>query len=362
MYDFTSAYQSLIRDDIRYHHAIQIFIQQISSATEQRRYSLASKLIDELKFTGDQIAGKLERALIRLECARAYYNSGQYAQAIRDLEFAISLIESDARKSIDHYHYCAAAQWMLGCILIERSNMRREALLWWQKSLDSFKILIYHGETVPPDNSWYEDRYNIMCQAIEDLIRGKYVSVSRPLTKQVSTQLHGWSSSSLHSGSFNFLAVIDRIPAGGFGPSGVDPFVIGRIELEPVMDEIIIEGIVHRLYNLRGSTGETKLHPSRKYFILKVAGDSMNEGGIDSDDYILVLYQDTADNFDIVAAEIINIDSQATLKRYIKEKNIVRLEPQSDNPIHEVYDFPRPGYGFFIRGVVIAVFKPNLEN
>jgi SOS-response transcriptional repressor LexA len=128
------------------------------------------------------------------------------------------------------------------------------------------------------------------------------------------------------------------------------------------MDEFIVEGIFHRLYNLRGSTGETKLQPSREYFVLRVTGDSMNKVGIDSDNYVLVLRQDTADNLDIVAAEIINIDSQATLKRYVKENDIIRLEPQSDNPIHDVHEFPRPGYGFFIRGIVIAVFKPNPEN
>jgi tetratricopeptide (TPR) repeat protein len=220
MDDFTSAYQSLIREDIPYHHAIQIFIQRIFSEIEKGKYSLASKLIDELKFTGDYIAGKLERALIRLECARAYYNSRQHERAIRDLNFAISLLESDAKKSIYHYHYCAAAQWMLGCILLEKSNMKRAALISWQRSLDSFGILIYHAETLPPDNSWYEDRYIVMCQAIEDLIRGISVSASKSLAKQASAQLHGRPFSSLYSASFNYIDVIVRIPMKSISESG----------------------------------------------------------------------------------------------------------------------------------------------
>lgn len=67
-------------------------------------------------------------------------------------------------------------------------------------------------------------------------------------------------------------------------------------------------------------------------FILKVQGDSMIEAGILDDDYVLVKQQNQAMNGDIIVALL---EEEATIKRFFKEKNCIRLQPenQSMSPI-----------------------------
>jgi repressor LexA len=59
-------------------------------------------------------------------------------------------------------------------------------------------------------------------------------------------------------------------------------------------------------------------------YALKVEGQSMVESGILDGDYVIVRKQDTADDGDIVVALI---ENEATLKRFYREANGVRLEP-----------------------------------
>ncbi len=61
-------------------------------------------------------------------------------------------------------------------------------------------------------------------------------------------------------------------------------------------------------------------------YILRVRGESMIEAGILDGDYIMVKKQSTAKNGDIVVALI---DDEATVKRYFKEKDLIRLQPEN---------------------------------
>ncbi|QEK12163.1 transcriptional repressor LexA [Crassaminicella thermophila] len=63
-----------------------------------------------------------------------------------------------------------------------------------------------------------------------------------------------------------------------------------------------------------------------KYFMLTVKGDSMINAGILDGDYILVKQQQIANNGDIVVAMI---EDEATVKRFYKEKNYIRLQPEN---------------------------------
>lgn len=63
-------------------------------------------------------------------------------------------------------------------------------------------------------------------------------------------------------------------------------------------------------------------------FVLRVKGDSMINAGIFSGDYVVISCQNTARNGDIVAALI---DDEATLKRFYREKDHIRLQPENDN-------------------------------
>ena len=68
-------------------------------------------------------------------------------------------------------------------------------------------------------------------------------------------------------------------------------------------------------------------------FILRVEGDSMIEAGIYHRDYVVVKKQTTAQNGDIVIALI---DDSATIKRFFKEEDVFRLQPENQamDPIY----------------------------
>lgn len=61
-------------------------------------------------------------------------------------------------------------------------------------------------------------------------------------------------------------------------------------------------------------------------YMLHVQGDSMIEAGIFDKDLILVRKQSTAENGDIVVALI---DEEATVKRFFREKDHIRLQPEN---------------------------------
>ena len=75
------------------------------------------------------------------------------------------------------------------------------------------------------------------------------------------------------------------------------------------------------------------LKKNRQYFALKVKGDSMRDAGILEKDTVLIQRQNTAKNGDIVVAVV---DEKVTIKRFFKEANRIRLQPEnpSHNPIY----------------------------
>ncbi len=64
------------------------------------------------------------------------------------------------------------------------------------------------------------------------------------------------------------------------------------------------------------------------YFALHVRGDSMINAHILDGDIVIVEQTPVAENGDIVVALI---DDEATVKRFYKEKNHFRLQPENDN-------------------------------
>ena len=83
-------------------------------------------------------------------------------------------------------------------------------------------------------------------------------------------------------------------------------------------------------------------------FMLAVRGESMIEAGINDGDYVVVKEQPVANNGDIVVAII---DDGATVKRFYKEKDHIRLQPENSSmdPIITT--------DCSIAGKVVAVFR-----
>jgi len=69
--------------------------------------------------------------------------------------------------------------------------------------------------------------------------------------------------------------------------------------------------------------------PNRKeVFTLKVSGESMINAGIFDNDIVIVERTSDAKNGDIVVA--MTDENEVTLKRFFKEKNFIRLQPEND--------------------------------
>ena len=83
-------------------------------------------------------------------------------------------------------------------------------------------------------------------------------------------------------------------------------------------------------------------------FMLSVRGESMIEAGINDGDYVVVKEQPVANNGDIVVAII---EDGATVKRFYKEKDHIRLQPENSSmdPIITT--------DCQIAGKVVAVFR-----
>lgn len=87
---------------------------------------------------------------------------------------------------------------------------------------------------------------------------------------------------------------------------------------------------------------------SGEHFILSVRGESMINAGILDGDYVIVRKQNTAYNGDIVIAMI---DDEATVKRFYKENNVFRLQPE--NPTMDPIIVPE----LTILGKVVSLYR-----
>ena len=97
-------------------------------------------------------------------------------------------------------------------------------------------------------------------------------------------------------------------------------------------------------------TVEKKLLRGHKAYALRVEGKSMVDAGILDGDYVIVRQQDAADDGDIVVALI---DDEATLKRFYRNGDRVRLEPANKRMKPITVDSGE----FRIQGKMVAVHR-----
>jgi hypothetical protein len=346
-------------------HALAMYVQQMHAAVEKNNPKQALTLLDEVKETAATIADPLVQACVRLQCARADYNLKRSDEALQELDEAIDLLRPRAGYDSAYKHCDAVTHWMLGNLLLDMPGQHGAAVAAWQTCLDAFTNLVAWPSEFGAESSdnpeWYRDRCAEMRQGIERVVSAGTVRPPRkpapgPLPRPSAP--FKWPMSTLYSGNIRTIRVVGQIPAGGFAPSSMDPYIVETLRLEPSQDEFFIGNKPHRLVNLRGSPGVTELVSSTTYYLLQVKGDSMNADQIDPGDYVLLRQQCNADQMDIVAAEIVNVDTEATLKRFVRKNGKIILEPSSTNPSHQPFTFTDTTRNFFIRGVALGVFKP----
>ena len=109
----------------------------------------------------------------------------------------------------------------------------------------------------------------------------------------------------------------------------------------PISAEENIEETFALPTNLLGTKDDT--------FMLRVKGESMINIGIFDGDYVIVRQQNTARDGQVVVALVNQED--ATVKRYFKEKDCIKLVPENDNmePFYEK--------DVQVLGIVIGVYR-----
>src|SRR3954449_3554943 len=112
--------------------------------------------------------------------------------------------------------------------------------------------------------------------------------------------------------------LVDKAKPAPPGPTGLP--VVGQVAAgQPVLAEENIEDYVPVPEIAGGDEGE---------YVLRVWGDSMKNAGILDGDYVVVRPQKTADDGEMVVAMV---GEEATVKRFFKEKDHVRLQPENED-------------------------------
>jgi repressor LexA len=153
-----------------------------------------------------------------------------------------------------------------------------------------------------------------------------------PTVRDIGKAIGLTSSSTVHAHLANLekLGVLKRDPTK---PRAIEVLVdraksvvtpnglplVGQVAAgQPILADQNIEEYVPVPQIAGGDEGE---------FVLRVKGDSMKNAGIFDEDYVVVRPQKTATNGEIVVAMI---EGEATVKRFFKEKERVRLQPEND--------------------------------
>lgn len=102
-------------------------------------------------------------------------------------------------------------------------------------------------------------------------------------------------------------------------PQGSGLPVVGNVAAgEPILAEENIDDYIEIPDVIGGEDGD---------YVLRVRGESMKDAGILEDDYVVVRPADDAGNGEIVVALI---GEEATVKRFFRESDHIRLQPEND--------------------------------
>lgn len=171
-------------------------------------------------------------------------------------------------------------------------------------------------------------------QEILDYIKNCILSKGYPpAVREICEAVHLKSTSSVHS-HLETLEKNGYIRRDPTKPRAIeimdDDFSLSRREVVnvPIVGTITAGEPILATENIQDYFPiPVEMLPNNEIFMLKVRGDSMINAGIYSGDQVIVAQQSTADNGDIVVALI---DDSATVKRFYKENNVYRLQPEND--------------------------------
>ncbi|MGH2957260.1 MAG: transcriptional repressor LexA [Solirubrobacterales bacterium] len=159
------------------------------------------------------------------------------------------------------------------------------------------------------------------------LDRHGYPPTVREIGKAVG--LHSSSTVHAHLSKLETLGLLKRDPSKpralellverakrAVRPSGLP--LVGQVAAgEPILAEENIEEYLQVPGVIGGEAGD---------YVLRVRGDSMKDAGILEGDFVVVRPAERARNGEIVVALV---EDEATVKRFFREKNRIRLQPEN---------------------------------
>jgi repressor LexA len=178
-----------------------------------------------------------------------------------------------------------------------------------QREVLTFIVEFIHAHSYPPTIREIGEKFNISVKGAYD-----HVSALKRKGKIKFEDKRSRTMEVVHSGDEWEYSNVVNVPILGVVAAG-----------RPILAEENWDGTLPIHSSL--------LKKNRQYFALKVRGDSMRDAGILEKDTALIQKQNTAKNGDIVVAVV---DDRVTLKRFFKEANRVRLQPENPehNPIY----------------------------
>lgn len=340
---------------VRLRRSSDLLIRQLQQALGRGNRREIRWFIDRLTDLADNLRKSKsleyrEPSVIMIECALAAHEMQNYAEAVKFLECAMEVCEGGYTE-----HFKAVIRSMLGCMCWRSSGQQDSAIVYWEQSIGIHQDLQQNNDGMQL-SGWYSDRIDELNAILELAL--ELSGIPSPSASVAETQSeHDTApdaSSSLTGDMLRLFSIVEEVQAGSLGVVGAPSF-LGYVE----MSQCQINGVVHYIVNLRGTGRTIKFSWDKNYGVIKIKGDSMNALGIDDSDYVLLHFQNDARPNDIVAAQIKDIDTEATLKKYLKRGDEVILQFCSHNPEYKGKEYVFTQFDDFqIIGVAFAVFKP----
>ncbi|WP_373786259.1 transcriptional repressor LexA [Jeotgalibaca porci] len=181
-----------------------------------------------------------------------------------------------------------------------------------------------------------------------------------PTVREIGNAVDLSSTSTVH-GHLSRLEKAGLIYRDPTKPRAIEVTDMGLSKLGIKSDQMPLLGVVtagEPILAVEEATDFFPIPPNFKnisddLFMLTIRGESMINVGILNNDSVIVKKQSSAQNGEIVIA--ITDEDEATCKRFFKEKNHIRLQPENDTMDLIILDNVR------ILGKVIGLYRSHIQ-
>ncbi len=190
-----------------------------------------------------------------------------------------------------------------------KTNIKNSELTKRQRKIFEFILSNIEKFGYPPSIPEIQEKFsfkspNAVQDHLEALVRKGYIS-RRPHKSrgiEILNHAHQKPNNSSINGNTIEIPIIGKVSAGS-----------------PILAQENIEGTIF--------VDKSIITHTKDIFALRVKGDSMINAGILDGDFVLVRQQPVVKQGETVVALI---EDEATVKRFYKEKGVIRLQPEND--------------------------------